>query len=358
MSVKHVGFLIMNMKNGGGTERVTSIISNGIVKNGFRVSIISCNKGYKSCYELDDRVELFSLRGEEETNPFFRKFLCLYRLAKYVENENLDIVIAVDVALYSYLYPIQCLLKCKCIAWEHFNYYFRPTVLTKIGRDLAVKNADCVVVLGKRDLENYKNHYTDIKRIEYIYNPLAFASKEKASMDKKRVIAVGRLTEQKGFDLLINIWSKIENKYQEWSLDIFGEGPLRTKLQQQIDDLSLSRISLKGYSFDIRREMLNSSIFAFSSRYEGFGLVLIEAQEVGLPCISFDCKEGPAEIIEDGKNGFLIEHENVEMFARKLERLIQSESLRCEFSQNADINLRKYNVDVIIHKWVKLLNDL
>lgn len=358
MRDKHIGFLIMNMEKGGGTERVTSLIANSMIEQGFKVSIISCQNGNKNCYELNKKVKLYSLRGENNSNALIRKVLCFQKLRKIVVEERIDVMVAVDISLYIYLFPLQITKSCKCIAWEHFNYYFKPSILTQVARRLAAKMADCIVVLGKKDLENYKEHLSGIRRIEYIYNPLPFSTQQKASMKEKRIIAVGRLTEQKGFDLLIDIWSQLENKYLDWSVDIFGEGPLREELEQKIHKLSLQRINLRGYSSDIKKEMLNSSVFVFSSRYEGFGLVLIEAQAVGLPCISFDCKEGPSEIIEDGVNGFLIEEKNIEMFVQKLEMLIASETLRNKFSSKTDINLNKYSIDSIIEKWIILLSDL
>ena len=104
--------------------------------------------------------------------------------------------------------------------------------------------------------------------------------------------------------------------------------------------------------------MTNSSIFAFSSRYEGFGLVLLEAQAAGLPCVSFKCKEGPEEIIDDGVNGFLVEPLNVDLFADKMRLLMQDESRRIEFSKNSTKDLNRFDRELIINKWDKLLKEL
>ena len=358
MRDKHIGFLIMNMEKGGGTERVTSLIANGIVKRGFKVSIISCQKGMKSCYELDDEIKLYSLQGEMQSNFSARKWLCFYRLKKLVSEKNIKVMIAVDVALYIYLLPLQCMGMCKCIAWEHFGYYVNQSLLVKIGRILAAKYANCVVVLGQKDLENYREHFSKIKRIEYIYNPLPIQIEKKSSMNSKRIIAAGRLSKEKGFDLLIEIWSHLESKYTEWTVDVYGDGPLKAELVSQVKSLELKNINFRGFSTDLKNEMKNASIFALTSRYEGFGLVLIEAQAVGLPCISFNCKDGPSEIIKDNVNGFLVEPENITMFVNKLELLMSNKELRNEFSLKSDIHLENYNIDRIVEKWISLIKEL
>ena len=154
--------------------------------------------------------------------------------------------------------------------------------MVAFARKLAAQDADCVVVLGKSDYKNYKDHFKNIKRLEYIYNPLALDLTSVSPLKEKRVIAVGRLNQQKGFDMLIDAWKIVESQNKEWRLDIFGEGELKEKLQTQINELGLKNVSLRGYAKNIENEYLNSSIFVLASRYEGFGLVLLEAQAKGL----------------------------------------------------------------------------
>lgn len=353
---KHIGFLIMNFENGGGTERVTSVIASELAKRDYKVTVISCQKGEKSHFDIDDSIQLCSLHGEEVKNSLSRKMVVLKRLKKVVKESRIDIMIAVDVALYIYLWPLRISGECKCIAWEHFNYYIANNRLVRFARKLAAKDADCVVVLGKKDLQNYKEHYKKIKNITYIYNPIAVSTEGNADICSRRVVAAGRLTAQKGFDRLIQIWSIVEKQMPEWKLDIFGDGPLREKLQKQIDESGVNNITLCGYSSNIEMEFLHSSIFALTSRYEGFVLVLLEAMAKGLPCISFACKEGPEEIIDDGVNGFLIEQGNIELFAEKLLVLMKDDKLRKDFSQMTRMNLERHNLDKIMEKWELVLD--
>ena len=154
----------MNFESGGGTERVTSVIANELVRDNFDVRIISCQHGNSCKFEINKSIKLYSLNGEKCENPALRKIYVEKQLIKYVKEEQIDVMIAVDVALYLYLIPLQMKKLCKCIAWEHFNYYINPNKMVKYARKLAAEHADCVVVLGKNDLNNYLTHYK-----HYIY---------------------------------------------------------------------------------------------------------------------------------------------------------------------------------------------
>lgn len=352
---KKVGFLIMNMQNVGGTERVTSIIANELSQRDYKISIISCREGEYSKFFLEPEINLYSLHGEEINHSLFRKGIVFQRLRKIVRDENINVMVAVDVALYIYLLPLQKMGYCKAIAWEHFNYFIAVDFMAKTGRKLAAKYADSVIVLGKTDLENYKRHFKKIKHIECIYNPLVLKTEKKADLSKKNIISVGRSEPEKGFDLLIKVWSKIENVRKDWTLNIYGDGKLHRELQQLITENKLTNIHLCGYAEDVEEKYLEASIFALSSRYEGFGLVLIEAQAKGLPCVSFNCKEGPGEIIDDGVNGFLIEEGNIDQYVEKLLMLMDDLELRKAFSEKASKDFEKYDITNITAKWEKIL---
>ena len=348
----------MNFENGGGTERVTSVIANELVEGGYEVTIISCQHGNHCKFAINEKIKLHSLAGEKCGNSFFRKFYVEKQLIKYIKDHHIDVMIAVDVALYLYLIPLQVRNLCKCVAWEHFNYYINPNKMVKYARKLAAEHADCVVVLGKNDLNNYLAHYKHAKNITYIYNPVAVDATESSPLEHKRAIAVGRLNQQKGFDMLIEAWSLIEKKVPDWRLDIYGQGPLQEALQNKIDELSLENIKLKGFSEDIHREYMNSSLFFLSSRFEGFVLVLMEAMATGLPAVSFRCKEGPEETIDDGVNGFLVEEGNVQQFAECAIKLMKDKKLLKEFAANAKKDLNRFETERIMAQWMELLNNL
>ena len=352
---KRVGFLIMDIGNGGGTERVTTLLANKLALEDYQVSIISCREGKRSHFFLEDMVSLCSLEGEKISNGLKRKILCINKLKKIIREQKIQTMIAVDVALYAYLWPLQMQNLCRCIAWEHFNYYISVNTMAKLGRTLAAKFANHIVVLGQNDLKNYQEHYKTIKNISCIYNPISIQAKEKADLNQKTIVSAGRFEYQKGFDLLIQIWEKVEKKNQDWVLKIYGDGSLKNELEKMIVEKNLHNIYLCGYADNIEKVYSEASVFALSSRYEGFGLVLLEAQATGLPCISFNCKEGPREIIKNGVNGFLIEEGNLDAYAEGLLKLMEDIELRKKFAEEAGNDLKKYEIDDIIKSWRVIL---
>lgn len=358
---KKIGFLINNMSAGGGTERVTSIIANGLEREMDEIFIFSCKECKNSKFELNENVNIISLANKMSKNIIMRKLDVLKKLNKYVQKYEIDILIAVDTSLFLYILPIKVFnyrRNIKIVSWEHFNFYSKRSFLGKIAQHLSVRYSDALIVLGKKDKENYLKNMKHIKNIDYIYNPIAVNLDKKSLLEKKVVLAVGRLVEQKGFDMLINAWRIVEQSNKEWKLNIIGSGPEEDNLKKQIKRLELNNIEIIPFQKEIEKFYLNSSMFVLSSRYEGFVLVLLEAQAKGLPVISFDCKEGPAEIVDNGVNGYLVEPNNVEMLAKYILKLIDDENLRYEFSSKSQKDLGRFNTDIIIEKWIKLFKDL
>lgn len=354
-------FLIADISGSGGTERVTSVLANGLVQRGHEIEILSCRGGNSIKYGLDSAVSTYSLHAENIRSFVKRKIYVLTEIEKRINLKGFDFVIAVDVYLYLYLFLLRRHTPCKYIAWEHFNLAISNKRGTRIARALSTKYADAVVVLGKHDYDNYKVKYKKSSNITYIYNPVAFKLSFPADLNNHRLISVGRLTKQKGFDLLIEAWNLIENDATvetDWHLDIYGTGELEKALIAQINRYNLCRICLKGYSENIGKEMSESSGFILSSRYEGFVLVLLEAQAKGLPCVSFDCKEGPAEIITDGVNGYLSENGNVDELANKMKMIMNNAEIRKKFSNNAHKDLWRFELENVLDNWENLFNRI
>ena len=196
-------------------------------------------------------------------------------------------------------------------------------------------------------------------RIKVINNPLPFDSKEISTCKNKKIISVGRLEKEKGFDILIDVWKKVNEKHPDWILEIYGEGSLRKKLQEKIDLLNLEdSLILKGNEKNIQSKYLENSIYVMSSRYEGFGMVLIEAMSCGLPLISFDCPYGPKDIIKDGENGFLVEFGNIEEMAEKINYLIENEDKRIKMGKKSKELSYNYSEEKIMNQWKELFKNL
>ena len=217
-----------------------------------------------------------------------------------------------------------------------------------------LKRLDRFVVLTEED----KRSWVELHNVEVIPDPLAFPIDKLSPLTKKRVIAVGRYVYQKGFDLLLQAWSQVAEQFPEWELAIYGMGD-RAPYEKIIDDLQIdrSRCHLNASTNDIRQEYLNSSLFVFSSRFEGFGMVLIEAMACGLPVISFDCPCGPKDIVRHDEDGILVPSGSVKQLTSAMWRLMSDATQRRRMASAASVNVRRYQMGVIAERWRSLFNQ-
>lgn len=207
--------------------------------------------------------------------------------------------------------------------------------------------------------EGDKKEWNLANKTVVIPNVVTKVPKEISKCCNKQVISVGRLTYQKGFERLISAWKEVNKKHSDWSLAIYGTGEDEGALRNQIKDAQLeSVISINPPTADIYDRMRESSIFVFPSRYEGFGLVLIESMINGVPCISFDCPYGPSEIIKNGHDGFLIPNGNIQAMADKICNLIENEDVRKEMGKKARHSAMRYAPENIMPLWDKLFNEI
>lgn len=200
--------------------------------------------------------------------------------------------------------------------------------------------------------------WTELNNVSVIYNPLPFLPKHQSNLTHKQVIAVGRYVPQKGFDLLISVWKLVNEKHPDWTLRIYGDG-MREQLQKQIDSLGLTSSCILEHTVpNIEDKYCESSIFVLSSRYEGFGMVIIEAMACGVPVVSFACPCGPRDIIDNGKDGFIIENFNIEEMADRTCYLIEKEEKRKKMGQYARQKSERFKIEKIAEEWRKLFNSL
>jgi len=218
-----------------------------------------------------------------------------------------------------------------------------------------LKKLDRFIVLTEED----KDAWPELKNICVIPDPLSFVPTKFSELKEKRVIAVGRYVYQKGFDLLLQAWSKIEKQHPDWQLTIFGDGN-RTPYEKQMEALEIDdkRCHLNGPTSNIQQEYIDSSIFVFSSRFEGFGMVLVEAMACGLPVISFDCPCGPKDIIKDGKDGILVGNGNIDLLASELSKMMNIETLRQSMSKEGLKNAQRFYIGHIAEQWKLLFESL
>ena len=214
-----------------------------------------------------------------------------------------------------------------------------------------VRRFDRFVVLTNED----KEYWGAPENAVVIPNPVPFKIDSPAALSEKRVAAVGRLAWQKGFDRLIEAWRKVSPEAPDWNLSIFGDGELRGALKKQAEGLP---VIFHGNVADPEEIYRNSSIIALTSHYEGLPMVLLEAQEYGIPVVSFDCKCGPADIIENGRNGLLVQEGDIEGFAEKLLGLIRDHESLIAMGKAARAGAERWSAEKIMKQWTDLLENL
>lgn len=370
-------YFIRGMYNSGGKERIITEKLNYLVNNfGYEIILITTDqKGKEPFFNLDSRIKCIDLKINYEDSikkSFFLKLREYFQKNKVHYLKTLEVIekYKPDFLVSTYDAEIQFLhkIKMKTIVELHFSKNFRVyqqkyynknyiflivALIRQVLEKHKLKKYFRVVALTKEDHKAW-NLRNMISIPNVIYNP----SEITADVNKKRVIAVGRLDEQKGFDMLIEAWNMIGIVKKDWKLNIYGDGPLKDNLIKKIRKYKLqNEIYIKGEVKDIEKEYLESSIFALSSRFEGMPMVLLEALNLGLPIVSYDCPCGPKELIQNNKNGFLIECFNNKKFAKNLEQLMNNQKMRIEFSKSSKLESYKYYIDDIMIKWKNLFEE-
>ncbi|QGM28721.1 glycosyltransferase family 4 protein [Acinetobacter towneri] len=356
--MKKICFLIGNLNNSGGTERVTTLIANALAEKKNQVSILSLVNGRQPFFELVPSIKRYSLYPEKIS---FKKnfFGAVWRIRRFVTQQQIDTLVVVDSISCVFTVPALFGLKVKHICWEHFNFKDNNGVKFRdYGRKLATKYCDYVVTLTKRDKELWEKGLKQINaKIVSIANPVPYENIESIpSLEYKTILTVGRLTHVKGFDLLITAWARVAQQVPDWKIVIVGSGEDELMLKQMAKDFAVEdSIVFAGQQKDMDQFYRQASFFCMSSRFEGFGMVLIEAQSYGLPIVAFDCDIGPAEIICE-KSGILVENLNVQLLANQLLMMTKmSVNQYSSMSGSAILNSKSYYIDNIVHHWVSLL---
>jgi glycosyltransferase involved in cell wall biosynthesis len=244
------------------------------------------------------------------------------------------------------------------VGQEHVNLAARgPAIQPSIRR--AYPHLDAMVVLTETDRREYQRALEGRGRVEAIPNAVPTPSGPPSDVSNPVVIAAGRFTRQKGFDLLIPAFARVAREEPGWSLRICGRGPLGSALRHEVIESEASNsIYFPGLVSDMPRQMERASIFVLSSRWEGFPMVLIEAMSKGLPVVSFDCPTGPADIVEDGVNGFLVPKGDTDGLAAAILELVRDESKRRRFGAAAAERAQEYTLSAVRPRWDALLAEL
>jgi glycosyltransferase involved in cell wall biosynthesis len=244
------------------------------------------------------------------------------------------------------------------IGQEHMNLSHHPPPLRKAMRRLYPR-LDALTVLTGEDMRAYEAHLDGRVRLVQIPNSVREMSGGSADLTAKTVLAAGRLSPQKGYDLLISAFAQVVAKHPDWRLRICGDGPRRGQLEALIAEHGLEdAVELPGPAHDFSAEIAGASLFVLSSRFEGLPLVLLEAMSKGMGIVSFDCPTGPADVVDDRRNGLLVPARDVDALAAGILELVEDEGLRRRCAAGAVETARAYTIDAIGPRWEALFREL
>lgn len=389
-------FITYNILSLGGVQRVVSVIANELSKF-YEVDIICTANGNKvdnELYKLDEKINVIlendllkkSLLTDisskiirkinKKTNllnnnnfvgilehAYYPKEI-QERFIKYFNSKEYDLIIGVEGQFSVLLGSISDRLKAKTMGWEHNSY---DAYLNNISRyywkqDLLFRKylpkLNSCIVLTIDDERKYKK-YLNTNAVT-IYNPLSFNSEVKSKCINKNILFVGRLVEmQKGLDLLVESFKKVIEMNQDWELTIVGDGEDREKLINNISKNGLENyIKVLPFTDNVQKHYLDASIFVSTSRWEGFGLVITEAMECGVPVVAFE-NSGPLEIInKDGVNGILVPCEDINKFSKELLNLIDNPDYLKSIATESVKRANDFKIDKIVSRWREIIDTL
>uniref|UniRef100_UPI004028C722 glycosyltransferase family 4 protein n=1 Tax=Bacteroides uniformis TaxID=820 RepID=UPI004028C722 len=365
--------------NPGGMERVLlNKVTYLVNKLHWDVTIVTTDQqGRPPFYPFPEQIRMIDLHidyADDNEKPVFGKITGYLRrrqkhrkaLATLLMREKADVVVSLYPSESSFIPSIPD--GSKKVLELHYCKFFRlqygrSGLLGLIDRwrtrhdEKIARRFDKFVVLTQEDC----GYWGALPNLEVIPNAAMQFGECHSDVSQPRVIAVGRLDYQKGFDRLIQAWEIVQKdaKCRNWRLDIFGQGEWRDMLQRMIEKAGLDQSAhIHPPTSQIGNEYADSSLLVMSSNYEGFPMVMIEAMACGLPVVSFDYKCGPRDIIDNGINGLLVSNGDIEGLAYAMIEVISDNAYRKLLSANAKRIVETYSEEAVMAKWIALFSNL
>jgi glycosyltransferase involved in cell wall biosynthesis len=361
--------ILVGTMESGGAERVATILSGAWAARSDSVTLVATYSEHRGCfYRLSDKVRLIYLADQTSRNPLKRfgypaKLVALRRL--FVEAQP-DVIV-------SFLFHVNIStilasrgLRIPVIACEHNDPGADGrSSLFKLLCRLLYPQASALTFLSESMAAAFpRERESGTPCVAVVPNPvpdeLFGIARPPRSGGRKRLISVGRLHPQKQYRLLIEVFAKVADEFEDWDLWIWGEGPERSMLTDRIAELNLAgRVFLPGTTEAVWNEMAAADAFVLASRYEGMPMALMESMALGVPAVAFDCPSGPRELMRDGQDGLLIPPGDARALAAALRRLLSDGALRKELGSKGARSIReRYSVAAILAVWDRLFAEL
>lgn len=354
-----IAFLIQDITTKGGTERTTCCVAEQLRKQGHEVSIVSVFRNEEQpCYVAEGVPVVYLTEDTYTAQKSKMQRLCQVtqqiRKARRCPQLKSAHVIVCQKILASTLAVISG-YRHKSIAAEHFTYAMYTPSVRKIRRFLYARMR-ALVTLTEKDRKLYQQEH--LNEVYCIPNMVSVAPPPYRGEDSHRIVSVGRLTAQKGYDLLLQSIKSIADEMGDYFIEIYGEGEERENLENLCSQMGLTeKVHFCGYADSIEQVYATSAFYVMSSRFEGFPMVLLEAAACGLPIVSFDCPEGPAVLLKNG-GGILVERENTDALGKAILLMISRPQKQKQCRNQLPQVVAPYSPQQIGRQWEQLLQSL
>lgn len=357
---------ITNGINGsGGLERVLSIKASYLAEvYQYEVHLAGLNESTSNLfYDFSPKINLHTFRVSGNPFRYIRQYV--RGVKQLIAEIQPDVILVCDDGLKGFFVPMIVVQSQPIIYERHVSksIEFRKGagVIQRLLTQMKLKLMDrlarqfsAFVVLTQSNTIEWKG-----SNLRVIANPLSFYPESQSNLTAKKVLAVGKQSHQKGYDRLLRSWKVVHEKHPDWSLEIYGKKDSAFGFEGQAEALGISKsVHFFEPEKDIEKKYLESSMYVLSSRFEGFGMVLIEAMACGLPCVAFDCPHGPSDIIQNNVDGFLIKNDDEVAFAEQVIFLIENQNIREKMSKQARENVQRFLPKNIVQQWDNLFKEL
>lgn len=376
--MKKISILSLHLGYGGIEKSITALAN--LLCEDYEVEIACVYKLYdKPVFELDPRVKIKYLTKVKPNKKELKEALKQKKPLKILKEglKSVKVLAKRRSSMVHYIMSKKCYAMIATrdifddwlgeygrkdvikIGWEHNHYHDNLKYAGEITR--CASKLDYLVLVSNALRKFYTKELRQKKskcKCVYIPNVLDHLPPRLAKLEEKRLVSVGRLSEEKGYLDLLKIYSILEKKHPDWTLDIIGDGPERENLESYIKEHNLKdKVTLHGFQNKeyIDKILNKSSIYLMTSYTESFGIVLIEAMSHGLPCIAFSSAEGARELIDSVNNGYLIKNRSVRAYIKKVEDLMADIETRKTIGKNARKSIKKFTGQEVIGKWLKIL---
>lgn len=352
-------YITPTIQDEGGLSRVFSIKTNYLYeKEGYKIHFLTLNNNKKPFFTFNNEIKITDLKISGNK---FNRISQYFRWVKfYLKEIQPDIIVLCDLGWKGLFFNFFVKTKVPIVYEIHGSLYNEPIkknwLVKKIRfliRKVLVRSFKNVVLLTEDSKKEWNIP------CEIIPNPPSFSSNKKSTCETKTALIISRHSYEKGIDRILEIWVDVLENFPDWNLKIIGDGYLKEENVRLANQLKINHsVLFLDPIKDVVNMYLDSSIYLMTSRNEGYPMVLLEALEMGLPIVAYDCPIGPRNFIQDGRNGYLIPDGDKKMFIKSLEKLMLSQSLRKEMGENSVTFSFTKNTDVIMGKWVELFQKI